>query len=463
MRHFPIFLDLRGRRVIVCGGGEVACAKLRTLMRSEARVSVFCPDPHPAIEALAAGGRLVLQRRWLAEGDALCAAIVYGANGAAAEDARIAGIGRRAGALVNIVDDLDGSDFISPALVDRDPVVVAIGTEGTAPVLARSIKAETEARLPQALGPLARIAAEFRKRVEALPPGRQRREFWARYFDHAGPSALATGGETAVRSRLPELLVEARVGTADPGRVSLVGAGPGDPDLLTLRARQRLDAADVIVHDRLVPQPVLDLARREALFIDVGKRAGGPSWGQDAIDRLLVVHARRGAHVVRLKSGDPGVFGRLDEELDALDAAGIDWEVVPGVTAAAAAAAGIGRSLTRRDRNSAVSFVTAEDRNGQAEQDWRALAAPGHVTAVYMGLRSARFLQGRLLLHGADPALPVTAVENAGRPVRRIIETTLSQLPEALARGGVAGPAILFLGLAPRASEAVPLPAVAEA
>ncbi|MBK5928288.1 siroheme synthase CysG [Rhodobaculum claviforme] len=464
MRHLPLFRDLKGSRVVVSGGGEIARSKLRTLLRTEARVIVFAADPHPEVEADATAGRLVLVRRPLGEGDAICAALVYGANGDTAEDARVAGIGRRAGALVNIVDDLEGSDFISPAIVDRDPVVVAIGTEGAAPVLARRIKADIEAMLPQALGPLARLAAGFRHAVEALPFGRPRRDFWTRYFDREGRMALDTGGEGAVRDRLQSLLDEHIAGRVPAGRVSLVGAGPGDPELLTLRARNRLHDADVIVHDQLVPRPILDLGRREALFIAVGKRAGGPSWRQADIDALLVDHARSGALVVRLKSGDAGVFGRLDEELDALDAAGVAWEIVPGVTSAMAAAAEIGRSMTRRDRNSAVTLATAQDAAGMAEHDWRALARPGAVTAIYMGVRAARFVQGRLMLHGADPTTPVSAVENAGRPERRTVATTLADLPQALVAEGIGGPAILFLGLAPRRQAApAALPAAMEA
>ncbi len=464
MRHFPVFRNLRGHRVVVSGGGAVALAKLRLLLKTEARIAVYAADALPELRALVGKGRLMLVPRPLAEGDAICAVLLYCANADAAEDARAARIGRRAGALVNIVDDLEGSDFLSPAIVDRDPVVVAIGTEGAAPVLARRIKSDIEARLAPSLGSLARVAASFRDVAEILPPGRPRRRFWARFFERDGPVALAAGGAAAAAARLPDLLAEEAGARPEPGRVSLVGAGPGDPELLTLRARNRLHEADVIVHDRLVAPGILELARREARFVAVGKTPGGPSWTQPAINALMVELAGQGAHVVRLKSGDPGVFGRLDEELDALDAAGIAWEIVPGVTSAAAAAAEIGRSLTRRGRNSAVSLVTAQDSAGFAEQDWRALAAPGAVAALYMGLRAARFVQGRLMLHGADPATPVTAVENAGRRERRTVATTLADLPQALAAEGIGGPAILFLRLAPwRQTAPAALPAAREA
>ena len=230
---------------------------------------------------------------------------------------------------------------------------------------------------------------------------------------------------------------------------------------MTLTARRLLDRADVVIHDRLVPQAILELARREALIIDAGKEGFGPSMSQGDICALMVEHAAQGAHVVRLKGGDPAVFGRLDEEIAALTQAGIAWSVVPGITAASAAAAGIGQSLTKRDRNSALRLVTGHDMQGFAEQDWRGLARPGAVAAIYMGKRGARFIQGRLMMHGADPQTPVTAVENASRPDARVIATTLARLPNALAEAGGNSPVILLYGLAPRAAEAA-LPQLSE-
>ena len=242
--------------------------------------------------------------------------------------------------------------------------------------------------------------------------------------------------------------------TAEPahGRVDLVGAGPGDPDLLTLKARRALDRADVVIHDRLVAPAILELARREALIIDAGKEGFGPSTPQAEINALIVTHAARGAHVVRLKSGDPAIYGRLDEEIDALEEAGIDWAIVPGITAASAAAAAVGQSLTKRGRNASLRFLTGHDVQGFAEQDWRGLARDGSVAAIYMGKRAARFLQGRLMMHGAKAETPVTVVENASRPDQRVLETTLIALPEAVAT--LDGPAVLLYGLAARAAEA---------
>ncbi|MCU0911600.1 MAG: uroporphyrinogen-III C-methyltransferase [Rhodobacteraceae bacterium] len=247
----------------------------------------------------------------------------------------------------------------------------------------------------------------------------------------------------------------------NPGSVTFVGAGPGDPELLTLKALRAIQGADVVVHDRLISPEILALIPAAARRIDAGKEGFGPSTPQAQIDATLVAEARAGARVVRLKAGDSGVFGRLDEEIEALEAAGLAYDIVPGITSAAAAVAAIGQSFTRRGRNSGVRLVTGHDAKGFADHDWRALARPGEVAAIYMGKRAARFLAGRLLMHGAAPDTPVTAVENASRPDQRILATTLARLPAALDEAALVGPAILLFGLAPRAAEAV-LPAVAE-
>lgn len=450
MQHFPIFLRLAGRPVAVSGAGQAAVAKLRLLLKTDAEITVFGSDPDPDILSWHREGVLRHEERGVEADDLDGAALLYCASDDPAEDTRAAALARQRRIPVNVVDDLEGSDFITPAIVDRDPVTVAIGTEGTAPVLARNLKAALEAQLPICLGPLARIGQAFRSRCATVPSGRMRRALWSEYFSRQGPRSFARDGENGAREALRSLLDEAATATRPSGLVSFVGAGLGDPELLTLKARNRLHEADIVVHDRLVSAQVLELARREAERVCAGKQGYGPSWPQARINALLVSRAREGKHVIRLKSGDPAVFGRLDEEIEALEAAGVPWEVVPGITAAAGAAADMGVSLTRRGRNSELRLITARDVDGFAEHDWGALARPGSVAAIYMGKRAAAFLRGRLLMRGAAPSTPVTIVENASRQDKRIVATTLLGLPDALDESHLAGPVVLMFGLLPR-------------
>ncbi|QIK40879.1 siroheme synthase CysG [Pontivivens nitratireducens] len=453
MRHFPIFLNLAGRNVVVSGAGECALAKLRLILKTEANVTVYGTDPHPKLRELATDGKLTLIERPIAEGDAIDAALLYGANEDAVEDARAAEIGRHAGALINIVDNLQDSQFITPAIVDRDPVTVAIGTEGAAPVLARDIKRRVEEMLPANLGTLARIGQAFRPVADALPMGSIRRAFWSAFYFDRGPRALSQG-QAAVREELDDLLNETLNGQATVGHVALIGAGPGDPELLTMKARRLLHEADVVVTDRLVGAGILELARREAEIVEVGKTGFGPSWKQEDINALIVAKAAEGHKVARLKGGDVAIFARLDEEIEALDAHGLSWEIVPGITTASAAAASLGQSLTKRGRNKSFRIVTGHDVDGFAEQDWRDLAREGATAAIYMGRKASTFLRGRLLMYGAPENTPITAIENVSRPNQRVLPSTLIDLPDMLSREGVNGPVILMLGLTPRAAEA---------
>ena len=450
MQHFPIFLRLTDQRVIVSGAGQAAVAKLRLLLKTDAQLAVFDTDPDAEVLSWHRAGRLAYEARAVEGADLEGAALLYCANGDGAADDRAAALARRRGIPVNVADNLADSDFITPAIVDRDPVTVAIGTEGTAPVLARALKATFEAQLPISLGPLARIGQAFRSRCGNVPPGRMRRALWFDYFFQRGPRRYAREGRSGARDALHSLLDEAAAASRPSGFVSFVGAGPGDPELLTLKARNRLHDADIVVHDRLVSVQVLELVRREAQRVCAGKTGFGPSWSQASINALLVRHARAGNHVVRLKSGDPTVFGRLDEEVEALEDASIPWEIVPGITAASCAAADMGVSLTRRGRNSDFRFLTGRDVDGFAEHDWVALARPASVAAIYMSKRAATFLRGRLLMHGAAPSKPVTIVENASATDERIVATSLLRLPETLEEKCVTGAVVLMLGLLPR-------------
>lgn len=451
MKHFPIYMAVAGRKIVLSGGGAAAMAKLRLLLKTEAVIEVYTQKAATEITAWAAEGRLTLHARNLSDTDLTDAVLVYAADEDAVQDRNTAALASDASVPVNIVDNLADSGFITPAIVDRDPVTIAIGTEGTAPVLARALKADLEERLSPRLGLLARVGQSFRAAADALPFGCPRRDFWQDYYLGAGPRLT---DKAEAKDILETLLAQHLQAETKQGHVVFVGAGPGDPELLTLKARKALDAADVVIHDRLVSPEILELARREATLLDVGKQGFGPSTAQDDINALIVEHGLNGAQVVRLKGGDPTVFGRLDEEIEAVMAAGISWHVVPGITAASASVAAIGQSLTRRGRNGSVRFLTGHDMKGFADHDWRDLAGPDQVAAIYMGKKAARFIQGRLLMHGAHPDTPVTFVENASRPDQRVVSTTLKCLPADLADAALTGPALALLGLSPRAVSA---------
>ena len=372
--------------------------------------------------------------------------LVYAATGDRPLDAAVSRAAKARGIPVNVVDAPELSTFITPAIVDRAPVTVAIGTEGAAPVLAREIKTRLETWLPANFGALAQRAQSLRAVVaKSIPDARSRRRLWERLLQGPFRRAVLSGAETeAARIFASEL----RGGEApSSGRVALIGCGPGDPDLLTLKALQRLQEADVLVVDRLVNPKILEYARRDAERIFVGKTPGGPTTSQAEINRILVREAAAGKVVARLKGGDPFIFGRAAEEMAALQTAGIAVEVVPGVTAAHACAARIGLPVTLRERVRHFSVVTGATADGAPDLDWQALASPGTAFAVYMGVGNAPLLRGNLLAAGADPGTPVVIVENGTREAERAVATTLCDLTDCVAGQAIAGPAVIFVGL----------------
>ena len=445
MKHFPIFLNVKQKHIAVVGGGDAAIAKLRLLLKTEGQITVY--DNAPALEICSwrDAGVLTISQDPLTVKQARNACLIYAAAEDDGRDAASQKLAQEAGTLFNWVDNLSQSDFITPAIVDRDPVTVAIGTEGAAPVVARAIKRDIESNLPQALGKLAKIGQAFRSQAGALPFGRVRRDFWSAFYFGTGPKAYDASGQEGAQAALDQLLQDFSKGAPKQGRVDFVGAGPGDPTLLTHKARVLLHEADVVLYDKLVDRHILELARREAVMLEVGKTGFGESMAQSDINQLIIDHVHTGAQVVRLKSGDPTVFGRLDEELEAIAVHDISHSIVPGITAASAAAASLGRSLTQRGRNSSLRLTTGHNMAGFADQDWRSMANPDTVAAIYMGKASARFIQGRLMMHGADPETPISVVENVSRLDQKIISTCLKLLPKAIK--DVTGPAVLLYGV----------------
>ena len=460
MDYFPIFLDTTGRDVLFIGGTEDTGHKLKLLAKTSACLHVFGAISDDRITAMINDGHVVHHARPVAPDDTAKAALAYiGTDDEVERDTAMAVLDA-AGIPYCVIDDRARSRFITPALVDRDPVVVAIGSSGTAPVLARLLKSRIESLMPTWLGWLARKAETLRPRLERLPKGTLRRQVWMKFFEEmiaSGKGSIQDPGH--VEQSLDTLIDAAHADADTPVHpVRFVSAGPGDPDLLTRAALKALDDADVVLHDRLVPHTILELCRREAVVIETGKTGFGTAMSQDAINDLIIEKASAGHKVVRLKSGDAGLFGRLDEEISALDQAGIEHSVIPGITSAAAAAASMGVSLTRRGRNSHLTMVTGHDVKGYAEQDWRNLARSGEVTAIYMGIKALPFIQGRLLMHGASADLEITLAERVSHPDERILATSLGQMVDDARIHGLKGPALIMVGLHPHGVNAACCP-----
>lgn len=451
MRYFPIFFDLDGRDVLIVGGGEKALQKLRLLAKTTARLKIVAAEVSEDITGFGTSAgltSLTIERRAFAESDLEGAALVFAASDDAELDARIAAAARARGLPVNVVDGPAQSNFIMPAIVDRDPVIVAIGTEGAAPILAREIKAKLESWLPSQFGRIAQQALAVRRRVQdTIADPVVRRRTWEALLQGVWRSAVLSGeSETADRELSRQL--EAGGAQEHPlGSVALIGCGPGEPDLITLKAQQHLQAADVLVVDRLVNPAILEYARRDAIRIDVGKEPEGDSALQEDINRILVREALKGHRVVRLKGGDAFVFGRAAEEMAAVRAAGIPVEVVPGITAAHACAASVGLPVTLRTKVRQFAVVTGASADGPLELDWPALAQPGQAFAIYMGVRTAQHFRDKLLGAGAAPHTPVVIVENGTLPNERAVATELSSFAHAIADMGIRGPAVIFVGL----------------
>ncbi|WP_300620600.1 siroheme synthase CysG [Dokdonella sp.] len=450
MSLYPLFADLRSRAVLVVGGGAVAERKIAALRAAGAVVTVGAPALTDALRDDVARGTLRHREGNFAADWLDGAWLVVAATGDRAVNRQVAAAAETRRVFANVVDDAELSSFHVPAIVDRSPLTVAISSGGAAPALASHVRARIEALLEPSLGPLADLARRWRTRLRThLPEPAARRRFFERHV--LGPVAdlLRRGDAQAAEVEFARGL-KSTSRTAQ-GSVALVGAGPGDPGLVTLNAQRALLTADVVLHDRLVPAEVLSLARRDAELVDVGKQVGGKASqakhaDQDDIHALMLEHARAGRRVVRLKCGDPFVFGRGGEELEFLAAHGIPFEVVPGVTAALACAAHAGVPLTHRDHAQSVRFVTAHCRDSVDTLDWRALAAERQTLAVYMGVAGLEALRARLLEHGRAPSTPFALVENGTRANQRVVIGTLANLVERAGAHAVRAPALLILG-----------------
>ncbi|MFC7052153.1 siroheme synthase CysG [Hansschlegelia quercus] len=444
LTSFPVFQKVSGRTVLIVGEGPAAAAKARLLGETDARLKIVAQDPGRELLEDAARLDAEILREAFHPSHLEGVVLAFAATENEAADRLVFEAARFARVPVNVVDRPEMCDFTTPALVNRAPLAVAIGTEGAAPVLARHLRAKIEAMLAPETGHLAALAEGMREAVANMVPfGEARRRFWAKVFD--GPvAARALSGDLVGASEEAARLMQAAPDLG--GFVWLVGAGPGATDLLTLRAQRVLQEADVIVHDALVPDAVIAMGRRDAERISVGKRKGYHEASQDEINAVLVREAKAGRRVVRLKSGDPMVFGRAGEEMAALAQAGISFEVVPGVTAALAAAASAQAPLTLRGVASSLIFATGQDLAGEVLPDWAQLALQGATVAVYMGRSVAGSVADRLAAAGLSPDTPVVAIENATRADERILTGRLSGLAALNLRGDLEGPVLILIG-----------------
>jgi len=441
--YFPIFLRLRDSRVLVVGGGEVAARKTRLLLRAAPRIEVVANRLNSELEALVEARRIEhVAKEFVPQQVAGCRLVIAATDDRLLNRA-VAAAADAAQVPVNAVDDAAHSSFITPSIVDRAPLQVAISTGGAAPVLARRLRERVEAWLPAGYGQLAGFLHRHRPRVAAVGDVRQRRALWERFLDSPGAEAALRGDDAAAAAELERLLS----GPAVRGEVYLVGAGPGDPDLLTFRALRLMQQADVVLYDRLLPQTILDLVRRDAERIFVGKRRNQHTVPQDEINAELVRLAREGKRVLRLKGGDPFVFGRGGEEIETLAAAGIPFQVVPGITAASGCAAYAGIPLTHRDYAQSCVFVTGHPRqDGQLQLNWSQLAQRGQTVVIYMGLHTLPQLCGQFIAHGLPADWPAALVEEGTSLKQRVIVGTLGDLPQQVTAAEVQGASLVIVG-----------------
>ncbi|MFZ5465642.1 MAG: siroheme synthase CysG [Pseudomonadota bacterium] len=445
MENLPVFMNLRDRPALVVGGGTVAARKAELLLLAGARVTVIAPRVRNEMQRMIEAGRVHWREQVFGPGLVRGFRIVIAATDNDAVNRLVFEECERHAIPVNVADQPDLCSFILPSIVERGPLTIAISTGGRSPILARLLKARLETLVPAGFGLLTDLLGRYRSAVkERFAEQDTRKYFWERLLD--GPLVqLATSGQIAQAERLIEDALDAAQPAAS-GEVWLIGAGPGDPDLLTLKALRLLQQADVVVHDRLVPEAIVNLARREAERIDVGKSMSNHTLPQEEINRLLVDLARQGRRVARLKGGDPFVFGRGGEEMETVVEAGIPCIAVPGITAAAGCAAYAGIPLTHRDHAQSVRFITGHTKKDDMGLDWRALVAEGQTLVFYMGLANVERICERLMAHGMRPGMPAAIVERGTLADQRVFEGSLASLPDVVRDAQPRSPSLIVVG-----------------
>ncbi|MCX8048074.1 MAG: siroheme synthase CysG [Methylohalobius sp.] len=447
MDFLPVFLRVAQKPCLIVGGGKVALRKAEWLWRAGASVTALAPTFHPDFKQMATTGRVSLKNKAFEPKDIEGFFLVIAATDDRDLNAHVAACARRLGLLVNAVDQPEACDFILPAVVDRSPVVLAVSSGGQAPVLSRLLKTTLESLIPTNFGQLAELAGRFRSRVkQALPSPNLRRRFWEQTLKGPAGELLLSGQTEAAAEEMAKALKAASERRQATGYVALVGAGPGDPDLLTLRALRLLQEADVVVYDRLVSPEILNLVRRDADKLYAGKARAESGLPQEQINQLLVRLAREGKRVVRLKGGDPFVFGRGGEEIETLANTEIPFLVVPGITAALGCASYAGIPLTHRDYAQSCLFVTGHRQGDRPNLDWEKLVVPRQTLVIYMGLLGLEEICQALIQHGMSPDMPAALIESGTTPRQRVTVATVATLSKIAREKLAHAPTLIIIG-----------------
>jgi uroporphyrin-III C-methyltransferase/precorrin-2 dehydrogenase/sirohydrochlorin ferrochelatase len=444
VQYLPIFTKLDNKPVLVVGGGEVALRKCRAFLKARASVTLVAPWFCDELKEHAHNNEVTLIDAYFDESHLDGKMLVIAATDRDEVNNNVFELANARNVFVNVVDDQPKCTFIFPSIVDRDPITIAISSAGTAPVLARRLREKLETLIPQHIGPLATLVGGFRDKVKKrFKHFSDRRQFWEGVFDSSVVSKVQTGDTQAAQQQLEQML-DAK---AEPeGEVYVVGAGPGDPELLTLKALQLMQQADVVVYDFLVSDEIMELVRRDADLICVGKRLGDHSVVQDDTNQMLVDLAKQGKKVCRIKGGDPFIYGRGGEEVQVLAANKVNYQIVPGITAAAGCSAYAGIPLTHRDHAQAIQFVTGHCKKDGQELDWQSLAKANQTLAIYMGVIKSPHIQSELLKHGRKADTPVAIIENGTRKNQRVVTGQLGELADLIQRNSIISPALLIIG-----------------
>lgn len=447
MEYLPIFIQIKQRPCLVVGGGSIAARKVALLRKAQADVTVVSPVLCEELQKLNNDGLIQHEKRVFEDSDLQSCVLVIAATNQRPINEHVSQLADKLRLPVNVVDNPDLCSFIMPSIIDRSPVVIAVSTGGSSPVLARLIRTKLEGSIPAAYGHLAKLVEGFRDKVKtAFPNVESRRGFWEKILEGKVAELVFTGHEDEAKQELDKAIDAGAKNPELPGEVFLVGAGPGDPDLLTFRALRLMQQADVVVYDRLVSPAIMEMVRRDAEIVYVGKERDKHTMQQENINQLLVRLAKEGKRVLRLKGGDPFIFGRGGEEIELLAEQGVDFQVVPGITAANGCSSYAGIPLTHRDYAQSCVFVTGHLKDGSVDLNWKALAHPHQTVVFYMGLHGAPTLCKEMVAHGLPATTPVALIEQGTTPQQRVYIATLDTLLEVIASKDIKPPTLIIVG-----------------